>query len=54
MTKKDVLITAAVSSLFGIGALVASTQAGGQAAPQPDADKCYGVVKAGQNDCPSL
>ncbi len=51
MTKKDVLITAAVSSLFGIGALVLSTQAGAQADPQPGADKCYGVVKAGQNDC---
>ena len=51
MTKKEALITAAVSSLFGIGALVVSTQAGGQAAPQPDADKCYGVVMAGKNDC---
>ena len=28
MTKKDALITAAVTSLFGIGALVLSTQAG--------------------------
>lgn len=51
MAKKDALITAAVSSLFGIGALVLSTQAGAQEAPQPDADKCYGVVMAGKNDC---
>ena len=51
MTKKDALITAAVSSLFGIGALVLSTQASAQAEPQPDADKCYGVVMAGKNDC---
>ena len=46
MTKKQALISTAVSSLLAVGALTVSTQASAQ-----DMEKCYGVVKAGQNDC---
>jgi uncharacterized membrane protein len=46
MTKKQALISTAVSSLLAVGALAVSTQASAQ-----DMEKCYGVVKAGQNDC---
>jgi len=30
-----------------------SAMAAGPAAPQPDKEKCYGVAKAGKNDCAS-
>lgn len=40
------LIMSAVSGIFAIG--VASA---GPAPVQKNADKCYGVVKAGKNDC---
>lgn len=46
MTKKQALISTAVSSLLAVGALAMSTQASAQ-----DMEKCYGVVKAGANDC---
>ena len=46
MTKKQALISTAVSSLLAVGALAVSTQASAQ-----DMEKCYGVVKAGMNDC---
>jgi len=43
MTMKTSLIAAAVSSLFVLGAA--------QAADKPEMEKCYGVAKAGKNDC---
>lgn len=46
MTKKQALISTAVSSLLAVGALAVS----GTAAAQ-DMEKCYGIVKAGANDC---
>ena len=46
MTNKQALISTAVSSLLAIGALAISTQASAQ-----EMEKCYGVVKAGANDC---
>jgi len=46
MTKKQALISSAVSSLLAVGALAVSTQASAQ-----DMEKCYGVVAAGKNDC---
>ena len=46
MTKKQALISSAVSSLLAVGALALSTQASAQ-----DMEKCYGVVEAGKNDC---
>ena len=46
MTKKQALISTALSSLLAVGALAVSTTASAQ-----DMEKCYGVVKAGANDC---
>jgi len=48
MTNRDKVIAAAVSGLFAVGTLGALSQAGAQDA---DMEKCYGVVKAGKNDC---
>ena len=47
MKKRDVLIASAISGAIAMGALTAATQAGAQ----EDMEKCYGVVKAGKNDC---
>jgi uncharacterized membrane protein len=43
MNLKTMAIAAAVSSLLAVGAA--------QAGDKADKDKCYGVAKAGQNDC---
>ena len=43
MNLKTMAIAAAVSSLLTVGAAHAGEQA--------DKEKCYGVAKAGQNDC---
>jgi uncharacterized membrane protein len=43
MNLKTMAIAAAVSSLLTVGAA--------QAADKADKEKCYGVAKAGQNDC---
>ncbi len=47
MMKKEMLIAAAISGAIAFGALTAATQAGAE----EDKEKCYGVVKAGKNDC---
>ena len=44
MNVKTSVLAAAVSSLFVLGASA-------QAADKPEMEKCYGVVKAGKNDC---
>jgi len=49
MTKKDALIGTAISSLVALGALSFATQTTAQDAPETE--RCYGVVKAGKNDC---
>jgi uncharacterized membrane protein len=49
MTSKSSLISAAVGGLLAVGALTIST--GALAADDAAKDKCYGVAKAGQNDC---
>jgi len=46
MTNKQALISTAITSLLAVGALAVSTQASAQ-----EMEKCYGVVKAGANDC---
>ena len=48
MTKKDALISTAVSSLFALGAMSMATIATAQDA---EMEHCYGVVQAGKNDC---
>jgi len=47
--KHQASIQAAVASLLALG-LAASVSAQGTA-PDAGKDKCYGVAKAGQNDC---
>jgi uncharacterized membrane protein len=47
MNKRQALVAAALASVCA-----AQASAGGQMAPaQGDQEKCYGVAKAGQNDC---
>jgi len=48
MTNREKLIAAAVSGAFALGTMGALNQAGAQEA---EMEKCYGVVKAGKNDC---
>lgn len=49
LTKPNLAISAVVSSLIilGAGGAINPAQAGGHG----DKEKCYGVVKAGKNDC---
>ncbi len=44
MTLKTSVLAAAVGSLLAIGMSA-------QAADKPEMEKCYGVAKAGKNDC---
>jgi uncharacterized membrane protein len=49
MNAKQALLLAAVGSFVGLGATqptVAADMGGGK-----DTEKCYGIVKAGKNDC---
>ena len=48
---KNLFIRAALSSAIAFGAITSAHA--GPAAPQPDKDKCFGVAKAGANDCAS-
>jgi uncharacterized membrane protein len=48
MTRKEALLTATVSSVMTLGALTMSSIASAQDA---EMEKCYGIVKAGKNDC---
>jgi len=50
MTKADVIPSAAVALALSI-ALQASAQDGPAPVPKFDHEKCYGVAKAGKNDC---
>ena len=50
--KHQATIHAAVAGLFALG-LAASASAAGPVAPDAGKDKCYGIAKAGQNDCAS-
>lgn len=45
MNHRNVLITTAIGSLFALGSL------GAAAAEKAPVEKCFGVVKAGKNDC---
>ena len=48
MTTKKSAINAAVGSLLALGAL---SLAGNAVAQDAEMERCYGVVKAGKNDC---
>jgi uncharacterized membrane protein len=49
MTKTSSRTIAAISSLLALGTLTVATVA--SAADKPDVEKCYGIAKAGKNDC---
>ncbi len=49
MTNKRILVSSALAALASIAAT--SAIAGPVEAPVGDFEKCYGVVKAGLNDC---
>ena len=46
MSKKAAMISTAVTSVLALGALALTMPASAQ-----EMEKCYGVVKAGKNDC---
>ena len=46
---KQATIQAAVAGLIAVG--FAASLAAQPVTPKPDTEKCYGVAKAGQNDC---
>ena len=46
---RNTLITAAIGGLLALGTV--ANLATAAAAEDPDAEKCYGVAKAGKNDC---
>ncbi|GMW08306.1 MAG: hypothetical protein AMXMBFR8_31020 [Nevskiales bacterium] len=50
MNKKALMVSAAVGGLVALGTIPATGVADDAKA---DVEKCYGVVKAGQNDCAS-
>ena len=51
MTDTKTLITSALAALAALAATAALAQAGPAAKPGYDFEKCYGVAKAGLNDC---
>jgi uncharacterized membrane protein len=50
MNKRQALIAAA---LAGVCAVTATSASADMNKPKADKEKCYGVAKAGQNDCAS-
>jgi uncharacterized membrane protein len=48
---KQLFIQSALASMLAFGAI--SAVHAGPVAPDPSKDKCFGVAKAGQNDCAS-
>jgi uncharacterized membrane protein len=46
------LVASAVASALGLGLLSATTAQTSEQSPQKE--KCYGIAKAGQNDCGNL
>jgi uncharacterized membrane protein len=49
MNKRQAVLAAALASVCATGAVSAQEQA--TAAPAEAQEKCYGIAKAGQNDC---
>jgi uncharacterized membrane protein len=53
MSKKTLAIAAAVGSLLAMGANAAFAGDASKDAANANKEKCYGVAKAGKNDCAS-
>ena len=51
MTDTKSLVSSALAALAALAATAVVAQAGPVANPGADFEKCYGVVKAGLNDC---
>jgi uncharacterized membrane protein len=50
--KYQTTIQAAIAGALALGFATAQVaQAAGPVTPQPGQEKCYGIAKAGQNDC---
>ncbi len=47
--KHQVTIQAALAGILALGLVASAT--GGPVAQPKDSEKCYGIAKAGQNDC---
>jgi uncharacterized membrane protein len=52
MSNARTVVTTALASMIAMGALGLQSEA--IAGAKKDVEKCYGVVKAGQNDCKTL
>ncbi len=52
MNNTNTLVTTALASLIALGAL--GVQSTAYAADKKDVEKCYGVAKAGKNDCKTM
>ncbi|MGR9053294.1 MAG: BufA1 family periplasmic bufferin-type metallophore [Gammaproteobacteria bacterium] len=52
MKNVNTIVTSALASVIALGA--AGLQTAAYAADKPEMEKCYGVVKAGMNDCKTL
>ncbi len=52
MTQRRI-VTTAIASAFALG-LLGAAQAQTMPAQTKDKEKCYGIAKAGQNDCANL
>lgn len=52
MTHTNTAVSTALASLLALGTL--GLQAEAFAADKPDVEKCYGIAKAGKNDCKTL
>jgi uncharacterized membrane protein len=51
MTSKSAILAAAVGSLFVLSATARSADETKVSADETSMEKCYGVAKAGKNDC---
>jgi uncharacterized membrane protein len=51
MNKTQTLVTTALAALIAMGAMTSQTAV---AEEHKDMEKCYGVVKAGKNDCKTM
>lgn len=49
MNKQDILAKSAIASLLAFGSMALTTPA--VAADKPKMEQCYGIAKAGKNDC---
>ena len=51
MKKSNLYLSAAVMSAFALTSCDTGQKTGGDTAAQTDNEKCYGVAKAGKNQC---